>query len=98
MRYLEALHALVDLTGVNSDKASELKNVFTLEHGTDEEKEAVKAGDPAAQAEAKAKAEFDAAVAAEIARRQQAAAVQQAADQQAAAVQKAADQAQAPGA
>lgn len=89
-RYLDALHRLVDASGLNSDQATEVKNILTLEHGTDEEKAAVRAGDPVEQAKAAAKAAFDAAVAKRVQELQAEAAANAEAQRQAAAIQAAA--------
>lgn len=90
MRYLDALHRLVDRSGLNSDEAREIKNALTLEHGTDEEKAAAKAGDPAEQAAKAQRDAFDAAVAQRVQQLQAEAAAKAEADKQAAAVEAAA--------
>lgn len=38
MRYLDALHKLVDGSGLNSDQRQVVKDTLTLEHGNDDEK------------------------------------------------------------
>ena len=38
MRYLDALHRLVDGSNLNSDQRQEVKDAITLEHGNEDEK------------------------------------------------------------
>jgi hypothetical protein len=59
MRYLDALHRLIDKSNLNEDERREVKDAFTLEHGSDAEKEVVKQGSPEAQRQAAFQAAVD---------------------------------------
>jgi hypothetical protein len=92
MRYLDALSALVHGSNLNTDQRKSILDAFTLEHGSDEEKKAVKEADPAfAKAQAE-KAAFDKAVADRVAAIQAEAEARKQADAQSASVEAAAQQ------